>query len=55
MISVRAKSLAELLLSEICLKGREEPLIQRELFMSAVEGGLPERRKVPACCALQGR
>lgn len=42
MINVRAESLAELLLCEICPKGREELLIQRELFVLVGEGKAPE-------------
>lgn len=48
MINVRAVSLAELLLCGICPKGREQELIQRELYVLAGEG------EVPACCSLQG-
>lgn len=55
MINMRAKSLAEPLLCEMCLKGGEEPLILRELFMLAGEGEAVERREVPASCALQGK
>lgn len=42
MINVRVESLAELLLCEICPKGREELLIRRELFVLVGEGKAPE-------------
>lgn len=48
---MRGKSLAEPLLLEICLKGREEPLIQRALHVGGGRRGAQGEQSASMLCS----